>query len=119
MSHLPPGFVLLDSSVFQSLAGCLRDLPVPRYSSLFFLLDKSVAIHDGHGIIGIEPGDSDIYKCLESAMGDKSEGVIVVDRHERQAWWAPTTDATEFLAQHNSPSPNYMNDDKPAPKLVH
>jgi hypothetical protein len=118
MTRLPSQFVLLNPSVFQSLASCLRELPVPRYTSLFFMLDKSVAIHDGHGVIGVGPENSDIYKCLESAMGDKSDGVIVVDRNERQAWWAPTADATDFLARNNAP-PHHSRADDAAGKLVH
>jgi hypothetical protein len=117
MTHPPAGFVQLADSIFQSLAACLRDLPVPRYSALFFLLDKSVAIHDGHGIIWVGPENSEIYKCLESAMGNRTEGVIVVDRHDRQAWWAPGTDGTEFVAQHNSTAGGEA--ERPAAKLVH
>jgi hypothetical protein len=119
MSPLPAEFILLNRSVFQSLAACLSDLSVSRYSALFFLADNTVAIHDGYTIMGVGPEFSDVYECLKSAMGDKPDGVIVVDRNEREAWWAPRSDATEFLKQRNSPPPGYVGNDKQSARLIH
>jgi hypothetical protein len=118
MPQPPAGFVLLNPSVYRSLADCLKDMPSSRFSALFALLDKTVAIHDGHTVTGIGPEYQDLFGCLESAMGDKADGVIVLDRDERQAWWAPTADATEFMARHNPPPPSYLSDTRTGPRIV-
>jgi hypothetical protein len=119
MPQIPAGFFPLDSSVYRSLTDCLRDLPMPRFSALFPLLDKTVALHDGHVVTGIGPEYPEIFECLEKGMGDKSDGVIVLDRNHRQAWWVPTADAIEFLARNNPPTSQYLSDAKPGARIVH
>jgi hypothetical protein len=118
MPQLPAEFVLLNPSVYRSLVNCLKDLPMPRFSALFALADKTVAFHDGHAVTGIGPKYTEIFQCLEQAMGEKSDGVIVLDREKRQALWAPTADATEFLAHHNPPSASYLSDVKSTGRIV-
>jgi hypothetical protein len=119
MPQVPEGFIPLSSSVYQSLADCLRDMPMPRYIALFVLFDKTVALHDGHSVTGIGPEYPEIFGCLDNAMGDKTDGVIVLDNRGRQAWWVPKADATEFLAQNNPPTPQYLRDADPSNRIVH
>lgn len=115
---MPTQSVLLGSPIYQSIVNCLHGMALPRYSALFLLLDHSVALHDGYTVTGIGPEYPEIFCCLQDAMGDKSDGVIVIDRVHRQAWWAPTPAATTFLSENNPPPPSYFSN-KAVPPMTH